>query len=150
MRLLRNLDALPEVSLADRPPDPNFKWRRAGEVKALELEANRCDVTTIASRAGWLWISLAPVQGWRWRLDGVEVELEQGPGIVQYLEVPAGRHRLEGRYRPPGLLPAALVSTAAVLIALFVIGYGRYGHSSIDPVSEPAGSHGWSARSLRR
>ncbi len=150
MRLLRNLGALPVVSLADRPPDPNIKWRRAGEVKTLKLEANRCDVTTIAPRAGWLWVSLAPVQGWQWRLDGVEVKLEQGPGIVQYLEVPAGRHRLEGRYRPPGLLPAALVSTAAVLMALFVIGYGRYGHSSINPVSEPAGSHGWSARSLRR
>jgi len=124
MRLLRNLDALPLVSLADRPPDPDLQRRRAGEVTGLELESNRCDAKTLAPEAGWLWVSLTPVQGWRWRLDGREVDLKQGPGIVQYLEIPAGQHRLEGRYRPPGLLPAALVSTAAVLMAFFIVGYG--------------------------
>jgi hypothetical protein len=124
MQLLRNPDALPLVSLADRPPDPNLRWRRAGEVKDMEVAANHCAATTTAPGAGWLWVSLAPVKGWRWRLDGREVDLEQGPGIVQYLEVPAGRHRLEGRYRPPGLLPAALASAAAVLMAVFLFSYG--------------------------
>jgi len=124
MQLFRNLDALPLVSLADLPPDSNLQWRRAGEVNGLELEANRCAATTIAPRAGWLWVSLAPVQGWRWRLDGRDVDLKQGSGIVQYLEVPAGRHWLEGRYRPPGLLPAALFSTAAVLMTFFIFGCG--------------------------
>ena len=49
------------------------------------------------------------------------------------LEIPAGRHRFEGRYRPPGLLPAALVSTVAVLMALFVVGHGlkANGRSSV-------------------
>ncbi len=124
MQLFRNLNALPVLSVADGPPHPQEPWRQGGEVTGLELEANRCTATTVAQQNGWLWVSLAPVQGWSWRLDGVEVELEQGPGIVQYLEVPAGRHRLEGRYRPPGLLPAALVSTAAVLMTLVVFGYG--------------------------
>ena len=101
-----------------------MQQHQGGEVTGMELEANRLSARTVAEQSGWLWVSLAPVQGWRWRLDGVEVELEQGPGIVQYLEIPAGRHRLEGRYRPPGLLPAALVSTVAVLIALVVFGYG--------------------------
>jgi uncharacterized membrane protein YfhO len=124
MRLLRNLDSLPLVSLADRSPDPNLQWHQGGEVTGMELEANRLSATTVAKHNGWLWVSLAPVQGWSWRLDGVGVELEQGPGIVQYLEISAGRHQLEGRYRPPGLLPAALVSTAAVLMTLVVFGYG--------------------------
>jgi hypothetical protein len=150
MRLLRNLDSLPLVSLADYPPHPQEPWRQCGEVTALELEANRCTATTVAEQNGWLWVSLAPVQGWRWRLDGVEVEVEQGPGIVQYLEIPAGRHRFEGRYRPPGLLPAALVSTAAVLVVFLIVGFGRRGHSSIEPLSEPAGSRRWSAGCLRR
>jgi uncharacterized membrane protein YfhO len=98
----------------------------------MELEANRLSATTVAKQNGWLWVSLAPVQGWSWRLDGVGVELEQGPGIVQYLEISAGRHRLEGRYRPPGLLPAALVSAAAVLMALFGVGYGLKTNRSIS------------------
>ena len=132
MRLLRNLDALPAVSVADRPPHPQERWRQSGEVTVLELHANRCTAMTVAQQSGWLWVSLAPVQGWRWRLDGIEVELEQGPGIVQYLEVPAGRHRLEGRYRPPGLLPAAFVSIAAVLMVVFVFGYGLKANGSIS------------------
>jgi len=124
MRLLRNLDALQLVSLAEYPPDPQEPWRQGGDVTALQLDANRCIATTVAEQGGWLWISLAPVEGWRWRLDGREVDLEQGPGIVQYVEVPAGQHRLEGRYRPPGLLPSVLVSAAAVLMVMFVIGFG--------------------------
>ena len=106
----------------------------------LEMGANRCTVTAVGEQDGWLWVSLAPVQGWRWRLYGRVVDLEQGPGIVQYLEISAGRHRLLGRYRPPGLLPAGLISIAAVLMALLCVGYGRCGHSSIDPLSEPSGS----------
>jgi hypothetical protein len=124
MQLFHNLNALPVLSVADDPPHPHEPWHQGGEVTVLELEANRCAATTVAEQNGWLWVSLAPVQGWRWRLDGVEVELEQGPGIVQYLEIPAGRHRFEGRYRPPGLLPAALVSIAAVLMTFIVFGYG--------------------------
>jgi hypothetical protein len=65
------------------------------------------------------------------------VDLEQGPGIVQYLEIPAGQHRLEGRYRPPGLLPAVLVSSTAVFMVLFSFGYGlktNSGASDAPPV----------------
>jgi uncharacterized membrane protein YfhO len=132
MQLLRNLNALAVLSVADDPPDPYEPWHQGGEVMGMELEANRLSATTVAKQDGWLWVSLAPVQGWSWRLDGVEVELEQGPGIVQYMEVPAGRHRLEGRYRPPGLLPAALVSTAAVLMTFFVIGYALKANRSVS------------------
>jgi hypothetical protein len=124
MHLLHNLNALPVVSVADDSPHPHEPWHQGGEVTGMVLESNRLSATTVAEQDGWLWVSLAPVQGWRWRVDGREVELEQGPGIVQYLEIPAGRHRIEGRYRPPGLLPAALVSTVAVLMALFVVGHG--------------------------
>jgi hypothetical protein len=137
MRLLRNLDALPVVSLADRRPHPQESWRQSGAVTALEMGANRCTAMTVAEQNGWLWVSLAPVQGWRWRLDGRKVDLEQGPGIIQYLEFPAGQHRLECRYRPPGLLPAGLVSAAAVLMA-FVVGYGLKTNSgaSVAPPAE--------------
>ena len=145
MQLLRNLSALPVLSVADDSPHPYEPWHQSGEVTGMMLESDRLRATAVAEQDGWLWVSLAPVQGWRWRLDGREVDLKQGPGIVQYLEVPAGRHRLEGRYRPPGLLPAALLSAAAVLMAVLVFGYRRRGHSSSPPLSEPVGSRGRSA-----
>jgi uncharacterized membrane protein YfhO len=67
---------------------------------------------------GWMLLSLAPVSGWRWRLDGRPVELEQGPGIIQYVRVPAGDHRLEGRYRPPMYMVTTVFSGCAVLVVL--------------------------------
>jgi len=43
----------------------------------------------------------------------------QGPGVVQSLEVPAGSHRVEAHYQPPGLMPAVVVSlSAAVAVAM--------------------------------
>ena len=80
--------------------------------------------------AAWLWVSLAPVTGWRWRLDGSPVELEQGPGIVQYLEVPAGSHRIEGRYSPPMQLETVVVSVCAVVAML--IGLARRRNENDD------------------
>lgn len=114
MRLLRNLDALPVVCLANDLPDPEKKPRVIDLGTAWTLQDNRCDVSLDAPSGGWLWLSIAPVEGWGWTLDGREIELEQGPGIVQYVEIPAGRHRLEGLYRPPALLQSALVSVIAL------------------------------------
>jgi hypothetical protein len=121
MRLLRNLDALPVVCLAEDRPDPEKAPRVIEGVMGWELAANRCEVVLDGASPGWLWLSIAPVEGWRWFLDGREIELEQGPGIVQYVEIPNGPHRLEGRYRPPALLPSALMSlvTAGLVVGLF-------------------------------
>jgi hypothetical protein len=65
---------------------------------------------------------LAPVTGWTWTLDDRPVRPVRGPGIVQYLEVPPGPHRIEGRYRPPGWPVAAVVSllAAAVLVVVTI------------------------------
>ena len=125
MRILRNHRALPVVSLAERPPDPDRPRGDVGEVTGLALAGNSCTATIVAPAEAWLWVSLAPVNGWRWRLDGDRVELEQGPGIVQYLEVGTGSHRLEGRYRPPAHLVTKIVSGFAVLAVLFGIARPR-------------------------
>jgi hypothetical protein len=125
MRLLQNLDALPEVGLLSAPPIPDGTAQDLGGPISWEIDANRCSVTTSASQSGWVWISLAPVTGWHWRLDDRDVSLEQGPGIVQYLEVPAGQHHLVGRYRPPAFLPAMIVSLVTLLILVAHIVSGR-------------------------
>ena len=114
-RLLRNLEALDEVSLSRGPPVEDEVAQNIGGDLAWEIGGNRCMVVVAEPRPSWLWISLAPVAGWRWQLDGRTVNLEQGPGIVQYLEIPAGPHQLKGRYRPPGLVPAAVVSLSTFL-----------------------------------
>lgn len=118
MRLLRNRRSLPVLSLATHLPDPDQRSKRVGEVSQLELAGNSCSAMVATPLDSWLWVSLAPVSGWRWRLDGRPVKLAQGPGIVQYLELSAGSHRLEGRYLPPGHLPMTILSGSAVLVIL--------------------------------
>jgi len=125
MRLLRNHGALPMVSLTDHPPDPDRTFVPTGQLTEVELVGNACSATIVTPGDAWLWVSLAPVTGWRWRLDGRRVELEQGPGIVQFLEVEAGRHRLEGRYRPPAHHVLAVFSGCAVLAVLVLMARKR-------------------------
>jgi hypothetical protein len=122
MRLLRNHRALSVVSLADRPPDPEQVPKSVGEVRALQVDGNSCLATVVVPEDAWVWISLAPVEGWRWRLDGRSVDLQRGPGIVQFLEVAAGEHQIDGRYRPPAFTPMAALSCSALLIVIVWIG----------------------------
>ena len=122
MRLLRNHRALPVVSVGDRPPDSAQPQTMVGEVTALMLRENSCSATLDLPERAWVWVSLAPATGWRWRMDGEAVTLEQGPGIVQFLEVPAGIHRLEGRYRPPALVSLIVLSCTTLVGVLFWVG----------------------------
>lgn len=123
--LHRNLAALPEVTLAAVPPDGEPPWAGVGAAVALRPTANGLVAATASTRPGWAWISVAPIAGWQWRLDGERVEPERGPGIVQYLAVPAGAHRLEGRYRPPGLPAAGFVTVlAGAVLAVWLVRSG--------------------------
>jgi len=124
MRLLRNLTAMPVASLAAEPPQADTPRRGVGAVTAVEYGPNRLTFATSASSPGWAWISLAPVRGWRWHLDGHEVSLDPGPGIMQSLQITEGRHRLEGLYRPPALVPAATVSIIAMAVLLVALAAG--------------------------
>jgi uncharacterized membrane protein YfhO len=116
-------------------------------VQALVLEGNSCSATLVAPDTAWVWVSLAPVTGWRWWVDGETVTLVQGPGIVQYLEVSEGTHRIEGRYRPPGLMPLIVVSCTALVGVLWCFWFATKGRPRVhdesfraaptDPREEP-------------
>ncbi len=118
MRLLRNHNAMPVMWLSDRPPDPERPGSSIGEVTEQALNGSACSMMVSAPTEGWISLSLAPVSGWRWHLDGRPVELERGPGIIQYLRVPPGKHHLEGRYRPPMHLLTTVFSGCFVLVVL--------------------------------
>jgi hypothetical protein len=118
MRLLHNQLAMPVMWVSDRRPDPDHPGSRIGEVTEKTLAGSTCSMTVSTPTEGWISLSLAPVNGWRWLLDGREVELEQGPGIIQYLRVPKGDHNLEGRYRPPMYAVTTVFSGCAVLAVI--------------------------------
>jgi len=121
MRLLRNLEAFPLASLAGAAPQPDEQWHGVGSVAVIARRPNSLVIATAAASPASLWLSLAPVRGWRWRLDDRPAELAQGPGIVQYLEIPEGHHRLEGLYRPPLLAPMTVVSLLCLAAVVYML-----------------------------
>jgi hypothetical protein len=126
MRLLCNRAALPELLLASDPPVEDRDPRRAGDVSSLRLSGNSCRAILETPAQAWLWLSIAPVRGWRWWIDGAPVELQQGPGILQALPVAPGRHEFVGRFRPPGFAPLAATSALAALATVIGLWRARY------------------------
>ncbi len=115
LELYRNPRALPLATVAGLPPKPDRAWRGVGAVVALSHRTSRIWVAAVLPRPGVLWLDLAPVRGWRWTLDGQTARLRKGPGILQWVALSGGVHRLEGSYRPPGMTAAAVLSVLSVL-----------------------------------
>ena len=115
LRLYRNDRALPVVSLWSSPPAPGTVDLAPGSVTLVSRRPESITVGARSPRPAWLSLSLAPVRGWSWRLDGKPVTWRPGPGLLQVLRIEGGSHRLEGRYRPPALIPGAAVSLLALL-----------------------------------
>ena len=128
LRLLRNLRALPIFSLNDSPPVAGGKVSRTFGGVASVFSGNHPSVALTTPGPGFLWVSLAPVKGWRWHLDGRVIEMEQGPGIVQFIPVAGGKHLLEGEYRPPGIVAAGIASAIAALLVIILAGR-RFGEA---------------------
>lgn len=64
--------------------------------------------------------------GWQARIDGSRVEIARWHGAFQSIEVPAGDHRIEFRFRSRLLFPGAAVSLGALAVLLaLVLGAGR-------------------------
>ncbi len=119
MRLLRNRQATAVISVAHEPPRTDITLETNGRADEVVIEGNECRAVLDMARDGFVWVALPPVRGWRWMVDGARVELEQGPGIVQYVPMAAGRHLLVGRYRPPGFAAAGATSIAAMIVVVF-------------------------------
>jgi hypothetical protein len=121
MRLLRNRQATAVISVAHEAPRTDITLEPNGRAYEVVLEGNQCRAALDVARDGFVWVALPPVRGWRWMVDGARVDLEQGPGIIQYVPMAAGRHLLVGRYRPPGIAAAAATSVAAMIVVVFLL-----------------------------
>ncbi|MBI4580323.1 MAG: YfhO family protein [Planctomycetes bacterium] len=61
--------------------------------------------------------------GWRASVNGAAAKVLRVNAVVQGVVVPAGRSRVEFRYRPRGLVGGAMVSAGAII--LLAVGFGR-------------------------
>ncbi len=103
------------------------------EVAAAELAPRACPdgfearVTALAagpaaaayevelSHAGVLVEAAAAYPGWSARVDGTSAAVAVVDLVFRAVEVPAGRHRVELRYRPPGLAPGLGLTLGSAL-----------------------------------
>lgn len=87
-----------------------------GEVRVLKLSPESFVLETETERPALLVSSQKRfLPYWKTRLDGREVPSFEGNGLFLALELPSGRHRVEGRFRVP---PAELAASAAGLFGL--------------------------------
>ena len=63
--------------------------------------------------------------GWSFYVDGIKNELQEALGVFMVADVPKGTHTYEMRFIPQGLQIGKLVSTAALVVTLIYLIFGK-------------------------
>jgi hypothetical protein len=87
-----------------------------GTASALERRDHLETLGVSASARGWLVLSQAYHAGWHAKVDGGTVPIVRANGPMCALPVPEGSHRVELRFRTPGLVVGGGVSVTAWLV----------------------------------
>ncbi|MEW6336825.1 MAG: YfhO family protein [Acidobacteriota bacterium] len=112
-----NSQAWPVVSLVAQLPRPGLPPQAAGLLENGTERDDSAEWRVHAPAGGAVLMRLVnPDDGWRWTVDGRRVTVERGEGIVHGVRVPPGRHHVRARYRPPGLVAGAAVSTLSLVV----------------------------------
>ncbi len=59
--------------------------------------------------------------GWRAMVDGRRMPIRPSDGLLRAVDVPAGRHRIEFRYRPASVYGGAALSALGLLVAALIV-----------------------------
>jgi hypothetical protein len=108
---------------------------QAGSAQPIEAvfsvyDPDRLSFEVVAPTEGWLLVTDRWAPGWSATLDGATVPVDIGDFLFRALRVPAGRHRVEMRYRPWGHPFVVLLSwsvTLGVLVLTLVGALRRRG-----------------------
>ena len=99
---IRNKDELGTATIVFRKP----------EHVAIDVDAHTDGSVLVLTDAYY--------SGWTAMIDGSPAEILPANHAVRGVMMPKGKHRLEFKYRTPGLIPAAIVSLGTMLAALAV------------------------------
>jgi hypothetical protein len=94
----------------DTRATPDFR----GSVALTRLAYDRAEADADLGAAGHVVLVDAYDPGWRVRVDGRPATLVRANVAFRAVEVPAGRHRIEQRYRPAAASVGAVISTLAL------------------------------------
>ncbi len=128
LQTLRNLGKLPpgrRVLLDEEPSFPRADNREDDPAVVVEdFHPNGYRLAVEAPRAGLVYCSESSMPGWIARVDGRAVPIVAANYAFRAVEVPAGSHRVEMTYRPPGLT-AGLTVTAVSAVLLLALALPR-------------------------
>ena len=102
------------VVLADGP-EQEAPAGFAGSSRIIERRADRVALRAELAAAGFVVLAESWETGWRAWLVGRPVPVRRANGTFRAVEVPAGVHVIEFRYRPPAAIWGAIVSTSSLL-----------------------------------
>jgi hypothetical protein len=91
-----------------------------GRVLRVEERPARVTIDAESSGRSFLVAAITSHKYWRATLDGAPAPIVRTNLGFQGVEVPAGRHRIELRYRNPRILPALIVSVLALVAAIVI------------------------------
>lgn len=88
----------------------------AHELQITKFQPTNVEGTISLDEPSLVMATIPQDGGWRLYCDGKRLATSEVGDVFVTAEVPAGEHTLRYRYRVPGLLPGALISTAALLL----------------------------------
>jgi len=108
-------DARPGVVILEQRP--SFEPSAGAPIvpRVVRFDPNEVELDVDTPRAGLLYCSESLMKGWTATVDGRETPFLHADFAFRAIEVPAGRHRVRLRYRPPGLMAGLLLSAAGVI-----------------------------------
>lgn len=126
------------VALVEAPEGPAPASAGTCRVAGVQHDAGRIAAEVQCDGPGFLVFAERHDEGWRALVDGVPAPLRRAYGLVLGLAVPAGAHRVELRYAPPGLVAGAVTSALVLALVLAALAWEhrRRGRSTV--VESPA------------
>jgi hypothetical protein len=126
-RLAHGDDDLASVAFVEDPPPSGFTGadgvQRPGTARFETNDPEHLVIDVDAPQRGFLLLSDNYYPGWRATVNGAPVPIQRANYLFRLIEVPAGRSRVEFRFRPTSLAVGGVVSgltIAAVGVTLFL------------------------------
>lgn len=118
-------DALPAAAFA-APAAGDERGLDAAPPRIVADARHALEIAVTTTAPALLVVNDTMLAGWTATLDGAPVPIVEVNGLVRGVWLPsAGAHRVSMRYVPPGLLPGAVVSLAALAVALAAMWLAR-------------------------
>lgn len=122
------------------PPAETPPVAGSGSAAVVRREPDLVELDVNAERGGLLVVSEVHHPGWRAFVDEAEVPIWRADVAFRGIEVPAGSHRVRFEYRSRSFTVGAWSSgiAAAVLFALFILGWRGAARADRLPAGDPA------------